>query len=355
MLERSCMIEFINLHQHSTLGSHDSHSQVEDIVKHISTLNQSASALTEHGSMSSAIRFYTGCKKYNIKPILGLEAYICPNQKSATEKSPDNRKLNHFVLLAKNKIGYQNLLKLVYLSNQPTHYYYKPRIDESMLFEHSEGVIAINGHYDTALFDQLIFNMGAASKCKTVDEARELLFPDYKAKLLPIATRYREVFGEDFYIECQLFDRGDVVQQLTATTLYEFAREFGFKAVGTGDCHYIAPKDAPAHKTYVAIKQNSKVKSLPDIGYFNSDTYCIITNERAQECYPEELILATQEIASKVEEYEIIGPQKIPRSYPAGKTAIQEVKDLCEAKLKETGKWNDEYCKRLEYLSLIHI
>lgn len=342
-------MEFIHTHLHSAF-SWDCASKIEKIIKHLKDIGSTACAITDHGGMSGVIKFQKECKKVGIKPLLGMEGYICANQMSATEKSATNRKLNHIVLLAKNKTGYQNLLKLVYLSNKPENYYYKPRFSEADLFAHSEGLICINGHYDTSIFDCLIYNMDGAQKCDTVEEARDYLFPNYKEKILEVANRYKKVFGDDFYIECQLFDKGDVVQQLTGTVLYEFAKEFGFKAVGTGDPHYIKQSDSKAHKTFVAIKTNSKVKNLANIGYFNSGKYNIFSTEDAKFCYNEELIRATQEIAAKVEDYDITGPQRIPSATESKEKSFSIVKNYVYQRLKELKlDDNQEYLDRVEY------
>lgn len=343
------VLEFINLHGHC-MHSHDSASRIDKLVKYVSTLNQSSLAISDHGNMSAAIKFQKECQKYNIKSIQGCEFYICPPEHSSLDRSASNKKLNHLVVLAKNKIGYQNLLKLVYLSNKPERLYYKPRIDEELLFSHSEGLIVLNGHHTTSIWDQLMFNVGQVEKCDTVDEARDYLFPDWEDRVKKIADRYRSIFKDDFYIECQLFDKQDVSQQLTGTVLWEFAQKYNFQAVGSSDHHYIEPKDAKAHKTFVAIKQNGKVKDLPNIRYFTGEDYCVVTNEKAAVCYPEQLILATQEIAAKVENYEITGPQRIPSFTPAKEESLKIVRDCVYKKLADIGRGDDqEYLERVKY------
>lgn len=343
------MLEFINLHGHS-LHSADSASKIPDLVKYVASIGQSSLAITDHGNMSAVIKFQKECKSNKIKPILGCEFYICPPQQSSLNKSSANKKLNHLVVLAKNKIGYQNLLKLVYLSNSPDRLYYRPRIDEDLLFAHNEGLIVLNGHHTTSIWDQLIFNHDALEKCNSLDEAREYLFPNWEEKVKVIADRYRSVFGDDFYIECQLFDREDISQQLTGTVLFEFAKKYGFKSVGSSDHHYIRPENAKAHKTFVAIKQNGKVKNLPKIRYFTGNDYCVVTNEKAKLCYPDDLILATQEIANKVEEYEITGPQRIPSATESKELSLSIVKELVYDGLKRIGKDQDqEYIDRVKY------
>lgn len=343
-------INFVNLHVHSTIGSWDSPSKIDRLVKYAAqTLKQPALAITEHGSISSCIKFQTECKANGIKSIQGEEFYICPPGKSSEDKSAENRRLNHLVVLAKNEVGFKNLLKLTSLANMPERFYYRPRIDEELLFENSEGLIVINGHYDTSIFDCLFFNIDGVSKSKNLEEAKSYLYPDYKEKFLEVANRYKGIFGDDFYIECQLFDPGDIVQQLSGHILWALAQEFGFKAVGTGDCHYISPQDCDAHATFVAIKQSKKIKELPNIGYFTSGKYCLISNEEAQKYYPEELILATHEIMGKIEDFQITRPQSIPKVHVDGISTIDEVKRICEQELIRRGFDNKEYKDRLKY------
>lgn len=342
------MTKFVNLHNH-TLYSHDSASKIDDIINCVKEYGQTAIAITDHGNLSGAIKFHTTCNKAGIKPIIGCELYICQPNFSAKDKVQSNRRLNHLVVLAKNYDGYKNLLKLATIGNYPEHYYYSMRIDEEILFAHSDGLIVINGHHSTSLFDILFFNNDGVSQCESIEEARSYLRPDYKDKFLEIASRYRSVFGDDFYIECQLFDTGDILQQASGHILRELASEFDFRAVGTGDAHYIKSKDAEAHKTFCAIKKNMKIDKMADIGYFNSGRYCILSDDMVTSCYPEDLILATKEIEDKIEHYEVKSRQKIPHIVLPDKTPLQEVKDLCENRLKELGLWNDTYIERLNY------
>ena len=272
------------------------------------------------------------------------EMYICASQKSATDKSSSNRDLNHLVLLAKNFKGYQNLLKLTSLSNE--HYYYRPRIDEEMLFKYSEGIIAINGHIGTSIFDTLFFNLDGVSKCDTISCAREYLYADYEQRFLEVASRYYKTFGNDFYVECQLFDPEDIVQQASGHILFELAKKHGFKVVGTGDAHYIDSSECDVHKTFVAIKQNTKVNLLPNMRYLHSGMYGIVTNEHAKKCYPPDLIKATEEIVSKIEDYSILRKERIPKF---SAQAFEDLSSICFSKLKEMELDTPEYIERLNY------
>ena len=125
------MKNFINLHCH-TKFSWDCFSDIDKLTKFVASQGQTALAITDHGSVSGAIKFHESCKKNKIKPIIGCELYVCTNQQSSLDKHKDNRRLNHLVVLAKNETGYKNLLKLVSMSNYAERFYYDCRIDEQL-------------------------------------------------------------------------------------------------------------------------------------------------------------------------------------------------------------------------------
>jgi DNA polymerase-3 subunit alpha len=171
------------------------------------------------------------------------------------------------------------------------------------------------------------------------------LYPDYEKRFLDVANRYKAVFGDDFYVECQLFDKDELWQQAGSCFLLELAKKHGFKSVGTGDVHYISPKDAEFHKAYCAVKQNTKIVDMPDIRYFTAGTYCVVTQQIANDCYPPELIAATEEIANKVEVYNILSESKIPKFDI--ENPREYIHDFCLQKLKEMNKYNNVYIDRL--------
>lgn len=333
---------FINLHVHTNY-SHDCITRIPELVKYVKDDGGSALAITDHGNMSGCVEFYKECKKAGIKPILGIEMYITMNNGALDDLSPQNKGLNHLVVLAKNKIGYNNLLKMHKISNQ--NFYYRPRIDEKTLFAHSEGLIVINGHIQSSLFDTLFFNFDGLSTCETIECCRQYLYPDYEKRFLDVANRYKAVFGDDFYVECQLFDKDELWQQAGSHFLLELAKKHNFKSVGTGDVHYISAKDAEFHKAYCAVKQNTKIVDMPDIRYFTAGTYCVVTQEIANNCYPQELIDATEEIANKIEIYNILSESKIPKFDI--ENPREYIHNFCLQKLKELNKYNDAYIDRL--------
>lgn len=337
----------INLHVH-TKHSWDCLSSIDNILNFAKENEQNSIAITDHGNISGAMEFFIKSKKAGIKPIIGCEFYICQPGKYASEKSSDNRKLDHLVVLAKNLNGYKNLLKLTKIANE--NFYYDPRIDEDILFAHKDGLIVINGHVSTSVYNTLFFNTEGVYMSKNIDSARSYLFPDYKDRFSKITERYKSEFGDDFYIEVQLFDPGDIGQQTSGTVLTELALEFGINAVATGDAHYIKAEDAKFHKTFCAIKQNKKIKDLPNIRYYTHPVYGLITNSHAEKCYPKHLIDQSHKIADKIELYDICCETAIPQS-DISKTQDpkQYIYNYCIEELHKRGLHNPVYINQLNY------
>jgi DNA polymerase III subunit alpha len=335
---------FINLHTHSR-HSHDSVSNISDMVKYVKENGQTALAITDHGNMSGFPVLFQECQKAGIKSIGGNELYVCQSGMLATQKDNDNRRLDHLVVLAKNETGYRNLLKLTSIANLPEHYYYKPRIDKEILQAYSEGLIVINGHVGTSL-SHIFFNEDGVRISNSVDEAMNYLQPDFEEYVKEEAGWFRDVFGDDFYVECQLFDKEDVYQQTLGWTLYNTAKKLGFQTVGTGDSHYIRPEDQIVHKTFVAIKQNTKIVRMDPCRYLDSGMYGLITNEWAEDCYPEDLIQTTNDIADKIEEYDIRRKFSIPQFWD---NPDKLLRDICEEQLGKKVPDTPEYRNRVDH------
>src|SRR3989338_7676080 len=136
-------MKFVHLHTHSHYSLLDGLSKVKDMVKLAKQHGMTAIGLTDHGVMYGAIDFYTQCKKNDIKPIIGCEAYVANRSRFQKEAHVDNKRY-HLTLLAKDNTGYHNLIKLTTAAHLEG-YYYKPRVDKDLLREYSEGIIALSG------------------------------------------------------------------------------------------------------------------------------------------------------------------------------------------------------------------
>ena len=220
--------EFTHLHVHSQYSLLDGAIRLKDLFPRISAMGMNAVALTDHGNMFGAIDFYKKAKAAGQKPIFGSETYVCDNRLDRT-----SRRNYHLILLAKNNVGYQNLLYLNsmgYLEG----FYYHPRIDKKLLKDRSEGLIGL-------------------SACLGGEIAQALLTNGYEAAK-EVAKQYADCFAPgDFYLEVQ--PNGLADQDKVNADWKRMSQETGIPLVATGDCHYVHQTDAKAHEVLMAIQQ----------------------------------------------------------------------------------------------------
>ncbi|MBI4033988.1 MAG: DNA polymerase III subunit alpha [Candidatus Brennerbacteria bacterium] len=224
-------MKFVHLHVHSHYSLLDGLAKIDELVNRTKELGMSAIALTDHGNLYGAIEFYKKAKAAGIKPILGVEAYLAPNGRLNKRPKIDETR-HHLTLLAKNKTGWQNLVKLVTLASTEG-FYYKPRIDKEILARYREGLICLSG-----CFSGELARLIASQKISEAEEA---------------AAWYKNVFGEDFYLEIQPH-----APHLHAP-LAEISRKLGIPLVATQDTHYIHKDDKTAHEILLAVQTSSRV------------------------------------------------------------------------------------------------
>ncbi|MBN1834898.1 MAG: DNA polymerase III subunit alpha [Spirochaetales bacterium] len=231
------MPEFVHLHTHSDFSLLDGAATVGRLVAKAKQMRMPALALTDHGNMFGALRFYLECRKEEINPIIGSEVYLAPESRLLKSGGEKGARYHHLVLLARDVEGYRNLLELA--SRAYTEgFYYKPRIDDELLEEHHRGLIALSGC------------MAGEIPRLVVDGALE----QAEAK----AVRYRELFGPDsFYLEIQ--DQGIPEQKKIVDGLTEISRRTGIPLVATNDVHYVEREDAYAQDVLICIGTGKKL------------------------------------------------------------------------------------------------
>lgn len=281
---------FTHLHCHTQYSILDGLNRIKDYVKRVKELNMTSCAITDHGNMFGVIEFYKECKKLGINPIIGCEVYVARKSRYDREKV-DNNIYDHLVLLAKDNIGYHNLIKIVsigYLEG----FYYKPRIDIDVLNTYHEGLIALSG-------------------CLGGKVAKYLCSHEYdKAK--ETALEYNKIFGKDnYYLELQ--DHGIREQKIVNQGLLKIHNETCIPLVATNDSHYTYKEDALYHDILLCINTNSKV-SDEDRFRFHTDEFYIKSEEEMRSIFPYALsaIDNTEIIASRCNVDISFGELKLP-------------------------------------------
>lgn len=229
------MSNFVHLHVHTEYSLLDGFSPIDKLVARAAELEMKALAITDHGSMYGIVAFYKACKKYGVKPILGCEIYV--SEGSYLNKSKEEKEQYHLILLAKDELGYKNLMQIVsegYING----YYYRPRVDRNVLRQYSEGIIATSACLAGEIQQQLMNGQ--------IEKAKEL------------TLEYAEIFGEDhFYLELQ--DHGIPEQKSVNRLLLELHRQTGVPLIASNDVHYVNREDALVHDVLLCIQTGKTV------------------------------------------------------------------------------------------------
>ncbi len=277
--------QFVHLHNHSHYSLLDAACKIDDLIGAAKEQEMPAVALTDHGVMSGAIEFYKKAKKAGVKPIIGMEAYVVAQgsrfDKSTTLTDGNGKRINyhHLVLLAKNETGYRNLIKLTSLGHTEG-YYYKPRIDTELLHTYHEGLIALSA----CLSGVLSAHLTAGND----------------AQAYATAGVYKEIFGDDFYVEIQ--NHGMEREAIVRSKAPRLAKDVGLRLVATNDVHYLKQQHALSHNIMLLIPDasSSNPQDYTNLRYQTDQAYFKSTAEmlRLFADFPE-AIESTLEIAEK--------------------------------------------------------
>ncbi len=307
------MGSFVHLHLHSEYSLLDGACRIKDIPERVKECGQDAVAITDHGNMYGVLSFYKECRAQGLKPIIGCEVYVAPASRFEKRAVSDTA-YYHLVLLCKNMTGYKNLIYLV-SKGFTEGFYIRPRIDESLLFDHCDGLIAL-------------------SACLSGKIPKQLSRGDYDAAK-ETALKYKEAFGEgNFYIELQ--DHGTEETKALIPQLVRIAEECDIPLVATNDCHYLRRRDSYVQQVLMCIQTNTTLTD-PHKPEFDSDDYYIKTAEEMREIYAEypSAIENTVKIAEKCNlefDFEQVLLPKFP--CPMGKSAEEYLHELTEKGLE---------------------
>jgi DNA polymerase III subunit alpha len=272
---------FTHLHLHTQYSILDGAANIKRLIAKVKEFGMDAVAITDHGNMFGVMEFVQEAEANGIKPIIGCEVYVARHGRTRTKDKSD-RSGNHLILLAKNETGYHNLSRIVSLGHTEG-FYYTPRVDKEDLRRYSEGLIASSACLGGEL-PQAVMHQG-------IEKARE------------VALEFREIFGEDYYIELQR--HGLPEQQTVNEVLLQIARENNIKVLATNDVHFIHREDYEAHKILICLNTNSELDDMGDLHYSGNE-YLKSSAEMA-ELFKDipEAFANTRDVVDKCEEYSI--------------------------------------------------
>ncbi|WP_304709340.1 DNA polymerase III subunit alpha [uncultured Rikenella sp.] len=285
------MSEFTHLHVHTQYSILDGAAAIKKLLARAKELGMGALAITDHGNMFGVKEFHGAAKAAGIKPILGCEVYVAArNRFEKTDK--EDRSGHHLILLAKNLEGYHNLIKLVSYA-WTEGFYYNPRIDKELLEKYHEGIICCSACLGGEI-PQLIMRGDMAG----ADEA---------------VRWFRELFGEDYYLELQAHKTGDPTrdekvydhQVMVNKVLLKLAEKYGIKYIATNDVHYILAEDAEAHDRLICLSTGRDLDDPQRMRYTGQEY--LKSYEEMAALFPDhpEALATTQEIVDKIEEYSL--------------------------------------------------
>lgn len=225
------MADFVHLHNHSEYSLLDGLSRIDPMVEHAKELGMNSLAITDHGNLYGAIKFYKKCLAEGIKPIIGCEIYVAKRSLNDKEAGVD-KDYNHLILLVKDLAGYKNLMKIITISHLDG-FYYKPRTDLALLKKYSEGLICLTACVNGFVGEPMLEG--------NTDEGKKRL-----EKLIDIYGK------ENLFLEIQRHIKVPPQEELNQK-LIKLSKEFGVGLVATNDNHYIEKDDAEAQEILLCI------------------------------------------------------------------------------------------------------
>jgi len=323
------MSKFTHLHLHSHYSLLDGLPKIDEILDYIKSQGMDSVALTDHGVLYGAVEFYKKAKARGIKPIIGCEVYQAFEKMEQKRPNIDNKRY-HLILLVKNEEGYKNLVKLVTEAHLKG-FYYKPRIDDDLLSEHSQGLIALSACLQGKI-PQLILG-------KKIKEAEKT------------ARKYQEIFGKDnFYLELQ-HHPGIPEQEKVNKVLISFSKKLNIPLVATNDCHYLRKDDAEVQDILMLINTGSDPND-PERLTMKADDFSVREPQEMIKDFKDvpEAIYNTQKIAERCNFEFKLGEVKLPYyPLPEEEEPNQYLKKLCYQGIeKRELKKDKEIIDRLE-------
>jgi len=307
-------MSFVHLHVHTQYSILDGLSNIEKLFQRAEELKMPGLAITDHGNMFGVKEFYDIAKKHpTVKPIFGCEVYVTRHYDHKIG-DPEHKSYYHLILLAKNELGYKNLMKIVSLGHIEGMYY-KPRVDHEILERYHEGLIC-------------------SSACIAGEVPRDILAGDIQGAEEAIEW-HKRVFGEDYYLEVMLH-KTEVPglsletyynQKQYCEVIFELAKKHNVKVIATNDVHFVRKEDGPTHDHLICLTTNSPYNDPKRLRYTQQEY--LKSEEEMAALFPDHLeaLANTIEVLDKVEKIEInrghvLPEYKLPTSSSRTLTSI---------------------------------
>ena len=314
-------MSFVPLHNHSDYSLLDGATQLPAMVARAVELGMPAVAITDHGVMYGAIELLKLCTKAGIKPIIGNEMYVVNGSIEDPQQKKERR--YHLVVLAKNQIGYKNLVKLTTISHlqgmRGKGIFSRACIDKQILKKYSEGLIV-------------------ATACMGGEIPQALLKGRYDVAR-DIAIWYRDVFAEDFYLEIQ--DHGSPEDRIVNTGIAKLAAELDIEIIATNDAHYLSGLDVEAHDALLCVLTGKLISDQKRLRYTGTEFIKsraemeLLFADHLEASVVEKALDNTVKVANKVEEYDILGRYQMPNfPIPDGHTSVSYLTEVSEQGLR---------------------
>ena len=318
---------FVHLHCHSHYSLLDGAGDIGRLINRAVDHGMNALALTDHGNLHGALEFYNKAKGAGINPIIGYEAYIAPGSRFDKGNAGSSKDASyHLTLLAKNRIGFKNLIKLASAASLEG-FYFKPRIDKEILEAHSEGIVCLSGCVSSE-FSRTVL--------KGVDTA------EHEKEACEIASWFQKVFDDRYFIEIMNNDLD--IQRMQLEGAVHVANKMGIPLVATSDTHYVDPEDAEAQDIMLCIN-TGRFRTDTSRMKMENDQFFLRSPDQMYEKFPglEDAVSRSQEIANTVDIDLELGKYYFPNfDCPDEKTPIVYLRELCVKGLLERYEGDDE-------------
>jgi DNA polymerase III subunit alpha len=347
------MPKFVHLHTHTEYSLLDGISKIPKLVKRAKELGMEALAITDHGSMYGVIEFYKECKAAGIKPIIGAEIYVAPRAHTSKEGKADAEP-SHLTVLAKDKTGYLNLMKLISIAHLEG-FYYRPRVDKALLKKYHEGLICLSG-------------CPGGEFVRAVDKSLE--------KAEEVARAYIDIFGEEnYFFELQNhhwaehaknltenkliteLERMQTLQDKTFEVVKVLSKKLGIPIVATKDLHYIKKEDAEAQDAVICVQTGKNVSDIDRLRMIDTPEFYLKSPEEMAEDFKDlpEALENTVKIAEMVNLEIELGKAQFPIfDIPDGKNPMEYLRELTFERAKGRLELTPEAVERINYeLSII--